>query len=436
MNSWSKEIWRLSVLVLVGLAVGSTINNSALGILIAVSIYLGWHLRNIYRLQKWLQRSSQPQPPQGTAIWMEIFDRIYYLQKQNRRRKKKLARYLSRFKESTSAMPDATVVLNQHGQIEWINKAAQKLLGLKPSQDIGQHISSLMRTPEFVDYLAKGDFKQALETHPPLNEQSHISVRIVPYGNNQSLFIARDVTPIRRLEQMRRDFVSNISHELRTPLTVLRGYLEAMRDDADENPQIWQRSIEVMNQQALRMQNIVDDLLMLSHMESGKTQGTPEEISIPEILHAIQAAALALGQEKEQAITLNVDETLWLKGYRSELYSAFSNLVFNAVHYTPAKGKITIEWSQDKKGAHLTVQDSGIGIAPQHISRITERFYRIDTGRSRDTGGTGLGLAIVKHVLQRHDAQLTVFSQVNRGSTFSCHFSPKRICHSDAVIKP
>ncbi len=436
MNSWTKEIWRLSALVLVGLALGGLVDNAALGVLLAVSIYLGWHLHNIYRLQKWLQLSSQPQPPQGTAIWMEIFDRIYYLQKQNRRRKKKLTRYLSRFKESTSAMPDATVVLNQHGQIEWINKAAQKLLGLKPSQDIGKHISSLMRRPEFVEYLAKGNFKQALETHPPLNDQQHISVRIIPYGNNQSLFIARDVTPIRRLEQMRRDFVSNISHELRTPLTVLRGYLETMQDETDENTKMWQRSIEVMNQQALRMQNIVDDLLMLSRMESTKTQASPKEVSIPELLRSIHSAALALGQEKEQTIVLDVDEALWLKGQRSELYSAFSNLVFNAIHYTPAKGKITIKWSQNKKGAHLKVQDSGIGIAPQHIARITERFYRVDTGRSRDTGGTGLGLAIVKHVLQRHDAQLTVFSQVNHGSTFSCSFPSERIFRPADVIKP
>ncbi|MFC1748116.1 phosphate regulon sensor histidine kinase PhoR [Pseudomonadota bacterium] len=429
MNTWTKEIWRLLALVFTGLTIGTVIDDITLSILIAVSLYLAWHLHNIYSLQTWLQRSGHPQPPQGSGIWMEIFDRIYYLQKQNRRGKKKLTRYLSRFKESTSAMPDATVVLNQSGQIEWINKAAQKLLGLKPSQDIGQHISNLMRTPEFIRYLTKGDFEQPLETHPPLNDQLHISVRIIPYGNNQSLFIARDVTRIKRLEQMRRDFVSNISHELRSPLTVLRGYLEAMQEDKDETTEMWQRSVEVMNQQTLRMQSVVDDLLMLSRMETGKAQGPQEDVPIPELLRAIQTAAQALGKEKEQEINLSIDDTLWLKGNYSELYSAFSNLVFNAVHYTPANGTITIEWLPTTEGARLKIQDTGIGIAPQHINRITERFYRVDSGRSRESGGTGLGLAIVKHVLQRHDGQLTVFSQVKRGSTFSCDFSKKKVIH-------
>lgn len=434
MNPWPRELWRLSAYLVVSLIIGLIIGHPIRMLLLTVTAYLIWHLVNVYHLEQWLQQPGQP--PQGRGIWMEIFDRIYHMQKQSRNRKKKLTYYLSRFKESTSAMPDATVVLNEYGQIEWINKAAQKQLGLLPSKDIGQHISNLLRTPEFFAYISKGDFSKPLETHPPLNDQEHISVRIIPYGNNQRLLIARDITPLKRLEQMRRDFVSNISHELRTPLTVLRGYLETMQtDDELQRSPHWQKSIDVMNQQARRMQNIVDDLLMLSRMETEQRPGKQEEVNVPEMLHTIQTAALALGHEKEQKIIIEADETLQLHGNRSELYSAFSNLVFNAVHYTPNQGNITIRWFRDNNGAHLSVEDTGIGIAPQHISRITERFYRVDTGRSRETGGTGLGLAIVKHVLQRHKGQMRIFSQVNRGSTFTCDFPVSKIVKRDFLAK-
>ena len=435
MNPWPRELWRLSTYLIIGLIIGLIVGHPIRVLLFIVTLYLIWHLVNVYRLEQWLQQSGQP--PQGTGIWMEIFDRLYHLQKQSRSRKKRLTDYLSRFKESTSAMPDATVVLNEFGQIEWINKAAQKQLGLLPSKDIGQHISNLLRTPEFFAYIAKGNFDEPLETHPPLNDQEHISVRIIPYGNIQRLLIARDITPLKRLEQMRRDFISNISHELRTPLTVLRGYLETMQND-DELQQAahWQKSIDVMSQQTRRMQNIVDDLLMLSRMETESRPTKQEEINIAEMLQTIQSAALALGEkghEKQQKIIIEADERLQLRGNRTELYSAFSNLVFNAVHYTPNEGIITIRWYRDDSGAHLSVLDTGIGIAPQHISRITERFYRVDTGRSRETGGTGLGLAIVKHVLQRHHGQMRIFSQVNRGSTFTCDFPMKQVVQRQAL---
>ena len=434
MNPWPREIWRISLYLITSLLIGLLIGHPIRMLLLTVTAYLSWHLYNVYHLEQWLLQKGPP--PQGRGIWMEIFDRIYQMQKQSRSRKKRLTHYLSRFKESTSAMPDATVVLNELGQIEWINKAAQKQLGLIPSKDVGQHISNLLRTPEFFAYISKGDFSKPLETHPPLKDYEYISVRIIPYGNNQRLLIARDITPIKRLEQIRSDFISNISHELRTPLTVLRGYLETMQtDDELQNAPHWQRSIEVMNQQARRMQNIVDDLLMLSRMETEQRPGKHEEINVPELLRTIQTAALALGQGKEQKIILEADDTLHLQGNRNELYSAFSNLIFNAVHYTPNGGTITIVWLRDDNGAHLKVEDSGIGIAPQHISRITERFYRVDTGRSRDTGGTGLGLAIVKHVLQRHKGQLRIFSQVNRGSTFTCDFPIRQISKTQSLTK-
>ncbi len=423
MSPLSKEIWRLTGLLGLALVIGFIIGQLLACLLIALALYLGWHIHNINRLARWLSKPGKFHPPEGQGIWAEIFDRIYHLQQKNRERKKKLAKYITRFKESTAAMPDATVVLNRYDQIEWVNKAAQEILGLQPAKDIGQHLSNLIRHPSFILYLNRKDYETPLEIPAPVDEQQQLSVRIIPYGQNQRLLIARDITRIKRLEQMRRDFVSNISHELRTPLTVIHGYLESMQDETDGALTEWHDTIEMMMRQSARMQNIVNDLLMLSRLENEELkQASREEVPVPNLLHSIREEALALGADKEQTITLECANELGLYGVQNELYSAFSNLVFNAVRYTPKGGKITIRWFYDDAGAHLEVEDTGIGIPPQHLPRLTERFFRVDVGRSRDIGGTGLGLAIVKHVLERHQAKLRIKSQINRGSTFICDF--------------
>ncbi len=426
-NAWTTELWRAGVLVALALLVGSLFDMALAALAVALAAYLGWHLYNLRRLYRWLTSRGKSNPPDSRGLWRAIFDHLYTLQKRNRDQKKKLARFLSRFNESTAAMPDATVVLDAHWQIEWINSAARELLGLKPHKDAGQHITNLIRHPDFKRYIDKGAFRQPLEITSPVNEALHLSIRIIPYGQKQHLLIARDVSQIVRLEQVRRDFVANISHELRTPLTVLNGYLETMVDADDPALDHWRHSLELMHQQTSRMKSIVSDLLTLSRLETTPPSGSGNVVPVPGMLASIREDALALGGDKGHEITLEADPELWLRGVDSELHSAFSNLVFNAVRYTPAGGSIAIRWYRDERGAHFEVKDTGIGIPPQNIPRLTERFYRVDVGRSREEGGTGLGLAIVKHVLQRHQAEFRIKSVVNKGSTFICDFPANRI---------
>ena len=438
MSPWSKEIWRLIGLIGLALIIGFITDATQTCLLITSVGYIIWHINSIKRLEKWLSKPGKTNPPKGTGIWADIFDRIYHLQKQNRSRKKRLAKYITRFRESTAAMPDATVVLNRYDQIEWINKAAQEDLGLQPAKDVGQHLSNLMRHPGFIRYISRKDFDSPIELPSPADEHKSLSIRIIPYGQDQRLLIARDITRLKQLEQMRRDFISNISHELRTPLTVIHGYLESMQDETGESLEEWQENITMMRRQSNRMQNIVDDLLMLSRLENEETKKVPREaVAVPSLLHIIKDEATALGAEKQQSFNLECDEELGIFGVQNELYSSFSNLVFNAVRYTPKGGSISMRWYKDQNGAHFEVQDTGIGIPPQHIPRLTERFFRVDVGRSRDIGGTGLGLAIVKHILERHNASLGITSQVNRGSTFRCNFPAENIIRHEqkAVTK-
>ncbi len=428
-NPWTTELWRVIGIAAISLIIGGLFGQAVLLLLIAVIGYLSWHLYHVYQLYRWITHTGRFQPPEGSGVWREIFDQLYRLQKRNRARKKKLTKFLNRFQESTAAMPDGTVVLDKEWQIEWMNSAAHKMLRLNPQKDIGQHVVNLIRHPAFQAYIQQGNFRKALEMTQPGDENKHLSVRIVPYGQNQRLLVARDVTLIKQLEQIRRDFIANISHELRTPLTVLNGYLETMIDDTDHNSGLheWKPSLKLMHQQTSRMSNIVNDLLMLSRLETTPPLSGGNEVSVPAMLTTIRDDAIALSGDRNHDIQLEIDHGIWLNGINNELHSSFSNLVFNAVRYTPNEGKIIVRWYKDDAGAHFEVQDSGIGIPPQHIPRLTERFYRVDIGRSRDVGGTGLGLAIVKHVLQRHNAELRIKSTVNKGSTFTCDFPTKRV---------
>jgi two-component system phosphate regulon sensor histidine kinase PhoR len=421
-NPWTAELRRLFLLLLFALVAGMPLEHPGAFVLVALGLYLSWHLRNLYRLYSWLQDGHRFHPPEASGIWGEVFHLLYRLQLRNRKRKRRLTGLIKRFQEATAAMPDATVILDADGTIEWFNGAAQSLLGLQPGRDVGQRILNLIRHPDFTRYLAKGAPNEPMRMPSPLDDGITLNIRVVPYGREQRLLIARDVSQQQRLEQMRRDFVANVSHELRTPLTVVSGFLETLTDDDEHYPPHTARSLELMQQQTWRMQHIVEDLLLLSRLETDSSRPPHQVVAVPAVLSMIEEGVEPLIEQKGQHFTLECESGLWIYGAEKELYSAFSNLVTNAVRYTPEGGSINVRWFRDEAGAHLEVSDTGVGIAPQHIPRLTERFYRVDVGRSRDVGGTGLGLAIVKHVVSRHDGTLRISSTLNRGSTFSIDF--------------
>jgi len=443
---WIQEIWRIVRLFILALLIGLLVEQVLALLLLASTGYLAWHLYNLYRLELWLRESKKFYPPEAAGIWGEVFYHFSRLQQRNRKRKRKLASMLKRFRRSTSAMPDGAVVLGAEQEIEWMNKAATQLLGLRSPQDKGQLITNLIRSPDFCRYLAEvelGDYHKkkggynpaaSITLHSPINNQLILKITVVPYAGNRHLMLARDVTHIYQLEQIRSDFIANVSHELKTPLTVVHGFIETLLDDItyeqDEKLTEWQRPLELMSQQSTRMRSIVNDLLLLSRLESSEEQVICEPIHIAELLHTICDEAKLLGMDKNHTIKLDIDENLLLDAREEEIRSAFSNLIFNAVRYTPEEGNICVCWYANKTGIHLAVKDTGEGIAPEHVPRLTERFYRVDVARSRDQGGTGLGLAIVKHVLSRHQAQLYIESEVGKGSLFRCDF-PKSMMARD-----
>ncbi|MBK1692683.1 phosphate regulon sensor histidine kinase PhoR [Ectothiorhodospira mobilis] len=428
-NPWTVEAWRLAGVLAAGLLLGGLFGYIAPGLALALAAYLGWHVYQLWRFHRWVRVGRRSDPPEASGIWRDLIHELYRLHQRNRRRKKKIAKLLNRFHESSAAMPDATVILGSRFEIEWFNGAAVELLQLESPRDIGARITNLLRHPDFVAYVLRGAYSEAVEFSRAPDHQVRLSARIVPYGNRQFLLTVRDVTRIHRLESMRRDFVANVSHELRTPLTVINGYLETLVDDDTLDPAI-HTTLKSMEFQAERMRRIIDDLLTLSHLETRedpKAGQTP--VPVPALVGGIEEEAHMLVGEKGQTVTVEVDPDLWLRGVRTELHSAFSNLVTNAIRYTPDGGQITIRWFQDEAGAHFQVKDTGIGIPPQHIPRLTERFYRVESDRSRSRGGTGLGLAIVKHVLQRHGGKLRIESEPDQGSVFTCDFPPARLLH-------
>jgi two-component system phosphate regulon sensor histidine kinase PhoR len=430
-NSWAQEIWRFAGIITLAAVIGLLFGIVPWSLLLAVLVYLGWHLKNLYLMRQWLQ-GRRGGFPDVSGVWEDIFNQLYRLQKRNRRRKKKLAAMVKSFRESTDAMPDAAIVLDSSLVIESWNKSAASLLGLRHPYDNGQPITNLIRHPDFIRFIMREDFSENLQMVSPQNESVMLSLRIVPYGNKQKLLLVRDITRIHMLEQMRQDFIANVSHELRTPLTVISGYLETLIDDDDESLEAYKGLMGSMQSQTHRMQNIVSDLLLLSRLETDKSEHLGQPVDVPALIEMIREDALALSSGKH-SITVEADRDLWLRGNRDELLSAFSNLVYNAVQYTPENGAIRIEWSTDNTGAHFSVTDTGDGIPAQHIPRLTERFYRVDVGRSRDKGGTGLGLAIVKHVLNHHKGYLYITSELGKGSTFRCNFPKVRVVQREVA---
>ncbi|MEL0027959.1 MAG: phosphate regulon sensor histidine kinase PhoR, partial [Perlucidibaca sp.] len=356
----------------------------------------------------------------------------YQLRREESRSRASLLNIIERARISVSALEEAVTLIDGQGNLEWWNPAAQELLGLR-QRDRGQPVVNLIRAPSFIRFFALGQYEEGLRLPSQRHPGRHLQFEITRFGDNDRLMIVYDITRLHNLEQMRKDFVANVSHELRTPLTVLSGYLETLIDQAAEISPRWQRALTQMEQQATRMNNLVNDLLLLSRLESQPDDREPQVVDVARQLRQIRQDAEALGQPKGHVVTLEAEPGLCLLGMEADLRSAFSNLVTNAVKYTPENGLIHIRWWSDSQGAYLRVSDNGIGIDPVHIPRLTERFYRADAARSSATGGTGLGLAIVKHVLMQHKATLNIQSELGKGSRFTCAFPATSVRREDTA---
>lgn len=430
-HGWRRSLLGYAGLLLVALLIAGYFGHPWLGLFCATFSYLIWHLVNLYRLERWLRKGRQFNTPESFGIWGEVFQYFYRLRRRDRERKRRMTRLLREFRDSTGAMPDGVVVLNRLGEIRWFNRAAARLLDLRVPQDVGQRIVNLIRHPDFIRYVKRGEYEEAVEIPSELGGDPRLTLQIVPYAESQQLLLVRDVTRLHRLEKVRREFVANASHELRTPLTVIAGYLDALNAEAGL-PADWQAPLREMQQQSRRMSAIVKDLLELSRLETEVGEAPYQKVDVGGMLSRIRSEVLALGQGPSDVI-MRVSADIQLLGAEHELYSAFANLIFNAMKYTPPDGQVTVSWQMEDKGAYFSVQDTGVGIPAEHLPRLTERFYRADPSRSRDSGGTGLGLSIVKHALQHHAARLEITSVPGKGSTFTCHFPDRRVSRLERI---
>lgn len=386
---------------------------------LAGGIYLAFMFHQLWRLNRWLLRKNEEPPPEASGIWGEVFDNIYHLQRRQQQEKQNLQAVINRVQEITSALKDGIILLDWRGHLDFWNPAAQRLLGFH-TKDQGLSVINFIRHPKFVAYFESSDYSEPLELPSPRFASRQLQFQITRFGKNERLIVVRDITQLHKLEQMRRDFVANVSHELRTPLTVISGYLETL---AENNTQpAWEKPLTQMRQQSQRMSALINDLITLSRLETTEAGINHKSLPLEPLLTAAHHEATALGSEKSQNINFECTPNLQLQGNEKELHSAFSNLLINAVKYTQPGGEISLRAWSDNQHIYVSVSDNGPGIEQKHLSRLTERFYRVDASRNSATSGTGLGLAIVKHALLRHDAELKIHSEPGKGSVFTCVF--------------
>ena len=427
-RNWSDHIKLLLLGVALLLAVGLLVGQPGWVLAGGLGAYLISVLWQLKRLYQWVHSPDfDDEPPRAFGLWGDLFETLFRAQQVQLRAQDRMQALINRVQESTNTLRDAVIMTDANGVLEWWNLAAEQLLGFRRGSDQGQLIYNLIRTPAFKHYFEAKQYRDLLEIPSPSRAQLRLQIQINLFGEDDRLIIVRDVTRLHQLEQMRRDFVSNVSHEMRTPLTVISGYLETMVEYADQFPPRWQRPLNTMAQQAQRMEALIADLILLAKLETGEREVHTRTTDVPALLKAIRDDATALSGDRKHRISLVCDSQQSLLGDDHQLRSAFSNLIFNAVKYTPAGGQIQVRWFVDSEGAHLSVRDNGIGIDPVHIPRLTERFYRADPSRHKETGGTGLGLAIVKHVLLNHDGRLEIRSTPGAGSEFICHFPSQRL---------
>jgi len=428
--SWKRLVLELVLCCIPAVILGLIFGHLPWFLLLAVTGLLVWHFWNLLRLSWWLWVDRSMTPPPGRGSWDPLLYGLHQMQLRNKKRRKELGNLIKRFRSGAESLPDAVVLTTEEGTIFWCNGLAQQLLGLRWPDDNGQNILNLLRYPEFTRYLSQKDFARPLTL--VLNNGRHLEFRVMPYSDEQWLLVARDVTQMHQLEGARRNFFANVSHELRTPLTVLQGYLEMMQDQTLEGP-LREKALGTMREQTSRMEGLVKQLLTLSKIEAAPAMVLNEKIDVPLMLRVVEREAQTLSQQR-QTLQFDIDSTLKVFGNEEQLRSAISNLVYNAVNHTPDGTYITVSWKRIAGGACFSVADTGPGISAEHIPRLTERFYRVDKARSRQTGGSGLGLAIVKHALSHHDARLHIESQPGKGTIFS-FVLPERLIVSEKVVQ-
>jgi two-component system phosphate regulon sensor histidine kinase PhoR len=431
---WGRSVTAVVLASFVGLVLWPMLGATG-ALLVYVGLLLLLLLHYIYQLtalHRWLKDPRLDTLPEGRMEWEEIFAALARLLRRRTHIESRLSAALERFQQAGAALPEGVIILDETDAITWCNPKAEQHFGLSNQRDRGQQLTYLVRNPQFVEYLETRNFREPLLLRAKREDQElSLSVQLVPYGASEKLLLSRDITRWERMETTRRDFVANVSHELRTPLTVLSGFLETLTDTPKPEPEMLRRSMQLMAEQAARMHRLVEDLLTLSRLESAQNPLREEFVDIPALVRKLFAEAQAISAGRHR-LTLRMDNVSGLRGSVEELRSAFSNLIGNAVRYTPEQKEIEIGWTTRDAEPAFLVRDQGIGIEAHHIPRLTERFYRVDRGRSRASGGTGLGLAIVKHVLSRHQAQLEIKSVPGKGTTFTVIFPAARAAMQSA----
>jgi two-component system, OmpR family, phosphate regulon sensor histidine kinase PhoR len=416
---------RLLTVLGIAAALGLIIGHVFVSVTVALSGALALNYYRLFLLERWLKHRREMDPPNLSGPWGDVIALVVRIYRRKKFHKKRLIEVVREFRGLTSALPDGIVVLGRERDIQWFNPRAAHLLGLRRKIDYGHRIDNLIRHPEFRSYLDRGDFTTPVIVRQAGTTDMHLSLQMVDYGDGQKLLVARDVSREIRIEAMRKDFVANASHELRSPLTVISGYVDTLADDPLVDAEI-RAVLEEMRRQSARMQAVVEDLIELSRMEAGATEAPYAFIDVVGMLSLMKRDVLAR-PDLASTFELVLDADHGILGAESELHSIFANLIGNALKYTPAGGTVTARWWTDEAGGHFSVSDTGVGIAAEHLPRLTERFYRVDPGRARASGGSGLGLAIVKHALQRLGATLDVQSVEGKGSVFTCHFPEGRL---------
>jgi two-component system phosphate regulon sensor histidine kinase PhoR len=425
-----RAVIRMALALVAALLIGLIMGRVWLMLALVLGAALGYQLWNLLRVEHWLRRRSVESPPDISGAWGELVAIISRIHRRKQHHKTQVTSLLREFRRLTSAMPEGAVLLGPEHQILWLNPRAAAWLGLRRKRDFGIRIENLVRQPAFIEYLRTGRPESGVVVQDAGDLSRWFSFHLVAGAGERQLLIVRDVSREQHIEHMRKDFVANASHELRSPLTVIAGYLDALAEDQKLDP-TWNTPVLEMRRQAERMGTIINDLLELSRLESSGRAQEERAIDVGGLLSVLRKEALSM-EPVGRVVNLKIESDALLLGVESELHSIASNLVSNAVKYTPATGEIELRWWTDQDGAYLSVRDTGIGIPPEHIPRLTERFYRVDPGRARSMGGSGLGLSIVKHALQRHDASLRIESREGVGSTFTCTFPVDRIIAREA----